>query len=81
MRTNSLDWLSLLLVITGAINWGLIGLFDYNLVANVASIFGDAAETVARLVYILVGLAGLYLLYTAYKMAQDRDVDREVTTT
>lgn len=46
------------LVIIGALNWGLVGAFQYNLVD---SIFG-MGSTVARIVYVLVGLAGLMLL-------------------
>jgi len=47
------------LVIIGAINWGLVGFFKYDLVA---SIFGDMS-TLSRIIYDLVGLSGLYLLF------------------
>lgn len=47
------------LMIIGAINWGLVGLFDFNLVA---AIFG-ADSWLANLVYIIVGVAGLYGIY------------------
>lgn len=82
MRTNSLDWISLLLAIVGALNWGLIGLVEYNFVRQlmVAVFTPDVATTVERLIYTLVGLAGLYLLYTAYKMSQDRRHNRETRT-
>ena len=53
---NVLDWIALLLVIIGGLNWGLIGVFDVNLVAW---LFGDMSMA-ARAVYILVGLAALY---------------------
>lgn len=56
---NTLDRVSLGLVIVGAINWLLVGLFRYDLVA---SIFGGTATTSARIVYTLVGIAGLYSL-------------------
>lgn len=56
---NSLDWITLVLVIIGALNWGLVGLFSFDLVAR---IFGDMS-TVARIVYTLVGLSGLYLVF------------------
>ncbi len=52
---KSLQAVSLVLTIIGAINWGLIGLFDYNLVA---SIFG-AGTAFERLIYVLVGIAGI----------------------
>jgi len=47
------------LVIIGALNWGLVGFFDWDLVAK---IFGDMS-TMTRIVYDLVGLSGLYLLF------------------
>ena len=47
-----------MLVIVGAINWGLVGLFGLDLVAK---IFGAGTMT-AKIVYILVGLAGLIML-------------------
>jgi uncharacterized membrane protein YuzA (DUF378 family) len=49
---------ALLLIIVGGINWGLVGLVDFNLVA---AIFG-AGSMLSRLVYILVGLSALYQL-------------------
>lgn len=50
--------ISWILVIVGAINWGLVGLFSFNLVE---AIFGGA-PVVARIIYILVGLAGVAML-------------------
>ncbi|WP_303861071.1 DUF378 domain-containing protein [Alkalibaculum bacchi] len=52
-----MDKLALLLVIIGAINWGLIGFFQFDLVA---AIFGGQTAALSRLIYGLVGLAGLY---------------------
>ncbi len=52
-----LDRLSLILMIIGALNWLLIGLFRYDLVANM---FGGQAAPFSRIIYSLVGLAGLY---------------------
>ena len=48
-------WLAL--IVAGALNWGLIGLFEFNLVEE---IFG--AGTVADIVYVIVGLAGLMMV-------------------
>lgn len=45
------------LVVIGALNWGLVGLFNFDLVAE---LFG-AMSSLSRLVYVLVGLAGLYM--------------------
>ena len=55
---KALNLVTLLLIIVGGINWGLVGLADFNLVA---AIFG-AGSTLTRLVYILVGVSALYQL-------------------
>lgn len=52
------DYTALTLVIIGAVNWGLIGIFKFDLVAF---LFGNMSWF-SRLIYILVGLSGLYLL-------------------
>lgn len=54
MRT--LEIIALVLTIIGAIAWGLIGLFDFNIVAL---IFGGAESLFTKIVYILVGIAGI----------------------
>ena len=54
-----LDKLSLVLVIIGAINWALIGIFQFDLVAF---LFGGQAATISRIVYTLVGAAGLWCI-------------------
>lgn len=51
-----LNYLALTLVIVGAVNWGLIGFFRFDLVA---ALFGDMSA-MSRVVYALVGLSGLY---------------------
>lgn len=53
---KALDTTSLVLLVIGGLNWGLVGLFDYNLVD---SAFG-AGSTLARVVYVLVGVAALW---------------------
>lgn len=58
------DSIVLILVIVGAVNWGLIGLFGFDLVAVIfagSSAFGTIS-TFSRIIYGLVGLAGLYSL-------------------
>lgn len=58
-----IDKIALILVIIGAINWGLIGIFNFNLVDT---IFGTMS-IVSRIIYILVGISGLWaikLLFT-----------------
>ncbi|MFA5675685.1 MAG: DUF378 domain-containing protein [Christensenellales bacterium] len=49
----------MILVIIGAINWGLIGFFQFDLVAV---IFGGQSAVISRVVYALVGLAGLWCI-------------------
>lgn len=51
--------LVLILVIIGALNWGLIGFFEYDLVG---SIFGGQLSTLSRIIYALVGIAGIYAI-------------------
>ncbi len=57
MNSKVLDYTLLALVIIGAINWGLIGLFRFNLVSF---LFGDMSW-ISRIVYGIVGIGGLYL--------------------
>lgn len=52
-----MDRLSLLLVIVGAVNWGLIGLFQFDLVAF---LFGGQAALISRVVYTVIGAAGVW---------------------
>ncbi len=59
MQARPLDWTALTLVIIGAINWGLIGFFKFDLVAT---LFGGMDSLLSRIVYALVGLAGLYCI-------------------
>lgn len=63
MEKNALDWIALVLVIIGGLNWGLVGLFSIDLVDMV---FGSVAW-LARTVYVLVGVSALYMIYFAMK--------------
>ncbi len=54
-----LDRLALILVIIGAINWGSIGLFQFDIVAWA---FGGAASAVSRIIYTVVALAGIWCI-------------------
>lgn len=69
MRTGWLDYTLLTLVIIGAINWGLIGFFRFDLVAF---IFGDMSW-LSRIIYAFVGISGLYMcsLYGRIKSGSD----------
>lgn len=63
-RMDTLDWIAVVLTVIGALNWGLVGLFNLDLVAL---LFGTMSLT-SRLIYILVGISGIYLIYTASKL-------------
>lgn len=69
---RALTILALVLVIVGAINWGLIGFFNFNLIA---AIFGSstAGLVVQRIIYALVGLAGLYGIGMLSRLSAARD--------
>lgn len=58
MDTRGLDYTLLILVIVGAINWGLIGFFGFDLVSF---LFGNMTW-LSRIIYGLVGLSGVYLI-------------------
>lgn len=62
MRNTWYDYIALALVTVGGINWGLIGLFGFNLVE---ALFG-AIPWLVTLVYILVGVAAVYVIYYAF---------------
>lgn len=64
---KALNVITLILIIIGGINWGLVGLFDWNLVAV---IFGFSPILV-KIVYILVGLSGLWQIMPLVKSLQD----------
>lgn len=60
-KLNAAGWVALVLIVIGALNWGLIGVFDFDVVA---AVFGEMS-ILARIIYILVGLSGIYMLVTA----------------
>ena len=59
---RSLHYLALALVVVGAVNWGLVGIAQFDLVA---ALFGGQDAAVSRVVYTLVGIAGVTLLATS----------------
>ena len=62
-----IDKISLLLVIMGALNWGLIGITNFDLVETIFNLFGSVSQILQRIVYILVGVAGVDIIYIIYK--------------
>lgn len=63
---NGFDWLCLLLIIIGGINWGMIGVFNIDLVSTVFGVM----TTMTQIVYVLVGAAALYTVYILSAKAQ-----------
>lgn len=64
MKFNAADLVSQILIIVGAINWGLIGFFKFDLVST---LFGGMDSLIARIIFALVGLAGLYTITFFFK--------------
>lgn len=66
-----MDTLALILSIIGSLNWGLVGIFRFDLVAW---LFGGQSAVVSRIIYTLVGLSGLWcitFLFRRFKSQED----------
>ena len=66
-KLSVLDWVALVLVLVGALNWGLIGLFQFNLVK---ALLGDMT-ILSRIVYSLVGLSAFYVAIISPKLGKE----------
>jgi uncharacterized membrane protein YuzA (DUF378 family) len=62
-KLTALDWIALVLLIVGGLNWLLVGLFQFDLVAT---LFGGQAAIVSRIVYTLVGISAVYIAFDAF---------------
>ena len=62
-----LDLVAIVLVVVGALNWALVGLFEFDLVAAITGDSFGEVNIVSRTVYILVGAAGIWLLATVVR--------------
>ncbi len=60
---NVLQKIALVLVIIGALNWGLVGIFNFDLVAF---IFDNLSNVVTRIIFALVGIAGIVAVSTLF---------------
>lgn len=65
-KLSALDWIALILLVIGGLNWLLVGLFSFDLVA---AIFGSMS-VVARIVYVIVGLCAIYMLIISGKLGK-----------
>ena len=71
MNTKPFDWTALTLIIIGAINWGLVGFFQLDLVAV---LFGGMGSWLSRIIYAVIGLAGLYALTLYSRINEDMPI-------
>jgi uncharacterized membrane protein YuzA (DUF378 family) len=76
-KLSGLTWLAIALVVIGAINWGLVGLFNFDLVA---AIFGHLTA-ISRVIYVAVALAGIYLIVDAMRLREERRGPRAASAT
>lgn len=60
MKMGVIDWIAFVLVMIGGLNWGLVGLFSFDLVNAILG-----AGIIAKVVYTLVGLSALYMIIAA----------------
>ena len=58
-RSDKIDFIALLLVVIGALNWGSIGIFNFDIVG---ALFGGQSAIISRIIFTLVGLAGLWAI-------------------
>lgn len=66
-----LDKLALILMIIGAINWGSVGLFQFDIVAW---IFGGSAAIISRIIYILVALSGIWSISLLFRDSEVNEI-------
>lgn len=65
-----IHWIALILVIVGALNWGMWGFFQIDVIS---AIFGGARTMVSRIIFALIGLAGLWC-FSLFKMLASCDI-------
>ena len=64
-----MDTIALILSIIGSLNWGLVGLFKFDLVAW---LFGGQNALISRIIYTLVGIAGLWCITLLFRRGKER---------
>ena len=73
---KTLDWLCITLMIIGSVNWGLVGLFDFNLVTWLT---GNQTNVFTRIIYCLIAIAGIVnilLLFAHIKL--DKNIEERM---
>lgn len=73
-KMSILDWIALILLIVGGLNWGLVGVANFDLVGAIFQGTNDVGSdaAIAKIVYILVGLSALYMLIMAFAKKEDK---------
>lgn len=64
-KMRIVDWLAIILLIVGGLNWGLVGVFNFNLVSGLLTMIGMAS--LLGIVYALVGIASVWSVYSLWK--------------
>lgn len=67
-KFSLLDKISFILVVIGSVDWGLVGLFNFDIIST---LFGSAM-IIARIIYILVGVAGIDMLLVIIRIKQQK---------
>ncbi|KXH79209.1 DUF378 domain-containing protein [Sporosarcina sp. HYO08] len=71
---NKIHKLALAITIIGALNWGVAGIFRFDVVAQMA---GGSMESLARFIYLLIGISGLFSLGLLFDQWRNPEVRRE----
>lgn len=66
-KLTALDWVAVVLLVIGGLNWGLVGLFSFDLVA---AIFGDMS-ILSKIIYTVVGLSAVYVAAISPKLGKE----------
>jgi uncharacterized membrane protein YuzA (DUF378 family) len=72
---STLQRIALIFTVIGAINWGLIGFFQFDLIA---AVFGGADSIIARIIFGIVGISGLINLGLVFKPSEELGTSPEV---
>jgi uncharacterized membrane protein YuzA (DUF378 family) len=75
MKLSGIDFVAVVLVVVGGLNWGLVGLFDFDLVQAILG----GVPVLARLVYVLVGLAAVYTAIRSPHLAHLGEMHRKTS--
>jgi len=67
-KLSALDWSVIILLIVGGLNWGLVGIFRFDLVA---AIFGNMSA-LSRIVYAIVGISAIYVAVISMELGKSR---------